>query len=43
MRSLFLAFTIAVSATTLFGQNWRDELKMVDNDLRAQHYTHARK
>jgi len=43
MRSLFLAFTIAVSATTLFAQNWRDELAMVDKDLRTQHYQHARK
>jgi hypothetical protein len=43
MRSLFLALTIALSATTLLAQNWRDELKMVDNDLRSQHYAHARK
>jgi len=34
MRSLFLAFTIAVSATTLSAQNWRDELKMVPPDPR---------
>jgi hypothetical protein len=43
MRSLFLAFTIALSAATLFGQNWRYELSEVDKDLRTQHYAHARK
>src|SRR5689334_1657107 len=44
MRSLLLALAIALStATSLFAQNWRDELKMVDNDLRSQHYEHARK
>jgi hypothetical protein len=43
MRSLLLALTIALSATALLAQSWRDELKMVDNDLRSQHYAHARK
>lgn len=43
MRPLILALTIAASATTLFAQNWRDELAMVDKDLRTQHYEHARK
>src|ERR1700740_3687212 len=43
MRSLLLALTVALSASPLFAQNWRDELKMVDNDLRTQHYAHARK
>ena len=43
MRSLSLALTIVLSATALVAQNWRDELKMVDQDLRSQHYAHARK
>src|SRR5436190_557266 len=43
MRSLSLAFTIVLSAATLFGQNWRYELSEVDKDLRTQHYAHARK
>ncbi|HEY6844045.1 MAG TPA: hypothetical protein VI391_07750 [Thermoanaerobaculia bacterium] len=43
MRSLFLAFTIVLSAATLSAQNWRDELKWVDHDLQTQHYAHARK
>lgn len=43
MRSFFLALTLAFSATSLFAQNWRDELKMVEQDLRTQHYGHARK
>ena len=43
MRSLLLGFTLIFSATTLSAQSWRDELKWVDNDLRTQHYEHARK
>ena len=43
MRSLFLALTVAIITTSLFAQNWRDELNMVDKDLRKQHYGHARK
>src|SRR5438270_6652303 len=43
MRSLSLALTIVLSATALVAQNWRDELKMVDQDLRSQHDAHARK
>jgi len=43
MRSLFLGLALLISATTLSAQNWRDELKWVDNDLQAQHYQHARK
>jgi hypothetical protein len=43
MKPLSLAFAIALAATSLAAQNWRDELKMVENDLRSQHYEHARK
>jgi hypothetical protein len=43
MKSLSLALALALSATTLAAQNWRDELNMVENDLRTQHYAHARK
>ena len=43
MKSLSLALALALSATTLAAQNWRDELKMVEKDLRTQHYEHARK
>lgn len=43
MRSLILALSLALSTTTLSAQDWRGELKMVDNDLRAQHFAHARK
>jgi hypothetical protein len=43
MRSLFLALTIALTASSLAAQNWRDELAEVDKDLRTQHYGHARK
>src|SRR5207245_10228918 len=43
MRSLFLVTVIALSATSLAAQNWRDELAMVDKDLRTHHYGHARK
>ncbi|HEX9502658.1 MAG TPA: hypothetical protein VGA10_13485, partial [Thermoanaerobaculia bacterium] len=43
MKPLSLALAIALSATILAAQNWRDELKMVENDLHSQHYGHARK
>jgi hypothetical protein len=43
MKPLSLALAIALSATILAAQNWRDELKMVENDLQSQHYGHARK
>lgn len=43
MRSLLLAVTLALSAMTLVAQDWRGELEMIDNDLRTQHYGHARK
>ncbi|MDQ6799561.1 MAG: energy transducer TonB [Acidobacteriota bacterium] len=43
MKPLSLALAIALSATALAAQNWRDELRMVENDLRSQHYAHARK
>ena len=43
MRSLSLALVLALSATALSAQNWRDMMKMVDQDLRTQHYAHARK
>jgi hypothetical protein len=34
---------MALTATTLAAQNWRTELEMVENDLRTEHYEHARK
>src|SRR5690349_7508143 len=43
MKSLFLALAMALVATTLAAQNWRDELGWVENDLQTQHYAHARK
>jgi len=41
MRPLFLVF--ALTATTLSAQDWRGQLKMVESDLRTEHYGHARK
>ncbi|HUJ15300.1 MAG TPA: hypothetical protein VL284_16050 [Thermoanaerobaculia bacterium] len=43
MRSLFLALALVLSSTTLFAQNWRDELHWVDRDLKNQDYAQARK
>jgi hypothetical protein len=43
MRCLQLALAILVTAATVSAQDWRGELKMVDSDLRTEHYTHARK
>ena len=43
MRPLSLAFAVALTATCLSAQDWRGQLKMVENDLRTQHYGHARK
>ena len=43
MKSFSLALALALSATTLFAQSWRDELKWVEKDLRTQRYEHARK
>lgn len=43
MKSLSLALALALTATTLAAQNWRDELTMVESDLQTQHYAHARK
>ena len=43
MRCLSLALAVALTATTLAAQNWRTELQMVENDLRSEHYEHARK
>jgi hypothetical protein len=43
MRSLVIALTIALSATTVLAQNWRDELHWVDRDLRTHDYANARK
>ncbi len=43
MRTLRLALAIALTAPALFAQNWRSELNMVDRDLQAQRYAHARK
>ena len=39
MAVLVLAF----AAATASAQDWRGELKMIDNDLRTAHYAHARK
>jgi len=43
MKPLTLSLAIALTASIAAAQNWRDELKMVDHDLRTQHYGHARK
>lgn len=43
MKPLFLTLGIALFASTAVAQDWRGELKMVDNDLRTQRYAHARK
>ena len=43
MRSLALSLVLALSAVTLSAQDWRGQLKMVDNDLRSERYAHARK
>jgi hypothetical protein len=43
LRPLLLALAVALTTTSLSAQNWRDELKEIDNDLRTQHYGHARK
>jgi hypothetical protein len=43
MRPLTLALAIALTTTTLAAQDWRGNLDMIDNDLRTQHYAHARK
>ena len=43
MKPLSLALALALSATVVAAQSWRDELKWVENDLRSQHYEHARK
>jgi hypothetical protein len=42
-KSLIVAVVLALCASGGFAQDWRGELKMVDNDLRTQHYEHARK
>jgi hypothetical protein len=34
---------MALGASTLVAQDWRANLNMIDMDLRAQHYAHARK
>lgn len=43
MKPLSLALVLALSATVLSAQSWRDELKWVERDLRTQHYANARK
>lgn len=43
-RKLFLiAVAITLWTSSAFAQNWRELLKDVDNDLRTEHYDHARK
>ena len=42
-RTLLLAVAIALLASTASAQDWRAQLKMVDQDLRTAHYAHARK
>ena len=42
-KSILIAVAVSLCASGAFAQNWKDELRMVDNDLRAQHYAHARK
>jgi TonB-like protein len=43
MRCVQFALALALAAVTASGQDWRGELDMIDNDLRTQHYAHARK
>jgi hypothetical protein len=43
MRRLMAVVVLAFAAATASGQDWRGELKMIDNDLRTEHYAHARK
>ena len=42
-KPLIVAAVLAFCASGAFAQDWRGQLNMVDKDLRAQHYTHARK
>jgi hypothetical protein len=41
MRHWLLVIALAVPAAS--AQDWRGQLKMIENDLRTQHYGHARK
>jgi hypothetical protein len=43
MRRLLAALVLAFAAATASAQDWAGELKMIDNDLRTEHYAHARK
>ena len=43
MKPHLFALAIALIATAVSAQSWRDELGWVENDLRTQHYEHARK
>ena len=43
MRRLLLTLVLACAATTVSAQDWAGNLKMIDRDLRTQHYAHARK
>jgi len=43
MRALPIALTLGLMAATLSAQSWRDQMKMVDHDLRTERYAHARK
>lgn len=42
-KLLLIAAVLALTTSSAFAQNWRDLLKDVDNDLRTEHYAHARK
>ena len=42
-KPMFLALVLATFASTASAQDWRGQFKMVEKDLRTQHYSHARK
>ena len=43
MRRLLAVLVLAFAAAAASAQDWAGELKMIDNDLRTEHYAHARK
>ena len=43
MRRFLPALVLALIAVTASAQDWAGQLKMIDNDLRTEHYAHARK
>lgn len=42
-KSILVAVAVTLCTSGAFAQNWKDELRMVDQDLRTQRYEHARK